>query len=147
MQNITFLALLRPIFALKAKIALPLALAIKMCLLWLWTWRKLDHKNQSQPGWGPFFIFLSSLYFGHKTSPNLSEEFFFFWSSSYFRHKTVPIPSKNCFSLVLHLRNSPPSTPLKIPGNAPGHSHVLVFVTQKCLCPDPRIPCYGFEWF
>ena len=73
MQNTLFLLLLRPIFALKAKISPPLALAMRMWLLWLWTWREFGRKTRSQPGRRPFFW--SSPNFGQKTGPHPSEGF------------------------------------------------------------------------
>ena len=63
-----------------------------------------------------------------KNGPNPSEDLaLFFWSSPNLRHKTVSIPSVNCFSLVSHLRNSPP---LQIPGYAPeilGRCFYIIF--------------------
>ena len=86
MQNTTFLALLRPIFALKAKIAPSPP---------HWFWQKESvylnlvlkkiRLQISFPAWVKtffpfFFVFWSSPNFDHKTVPILNEDFFFFFT-------------------------------------------------------------------
>ena len=85
MQNTTFLALLRPIFALKAKIATLISIE------------------------NDYFNFGLEENLVTKIDPDLGEDLLFlFWSSPDFVLKNVPILSEDRFSLVFTSETPPP---------------------------------------
>ena len=88
--------------------------------------------------------FWSSPNFEHKTGPNPNEDLFL-WSSRKFGLKIVPIPNVNCFSLVSHLRNSPPHCKFqatRLPSSLP----VMVAQPDERLANRTQKTSYALMW-
>ena len=125
MQNTTFLALLRPIFALKTIIASPPPLA--------WRWELVNDLMCIRPEklafsltWRPSFFFFFPIWrsskVGQKNRLNLSEELFFLSSPKCGQKNQLNLSEdrskfgSRSFEVVSSLQNSPP---LLIRGYAP----------------------------
>ena len=123
MQNTPFLALLRPISALKTKIAPPSGIGNDN-----WSSIRCDfEQNNWVSAWlktfFPFLFFLRSRKFGQKKRPNFDGYLFFAGDHQYLGTKTNSIRSKTDKSLgqdrlmLLPASKIPPT--LQIPGYTP----------------------------
>ena len=113
MQNTLFLDFLRPIFALKTKIAPPMVLGIRLGKEPGMKWTR---KTGAQLGWRPFFFFGDHLTSAGKTVSILVKTFFFeitwFWQknrSNLIQHWWNF--GSSWFTVVSSFQKSPP-TPL-----------------------------------